>query len=111
MCVPIPGAIIALVLTTTIGFGIALTIFALLLFFASTFIRMVRANTLRIFTEDFPKVAELYGRSKPFIIVHHVLPNISSIFLVQANQHYAVAILTETRLSYLGVGVDHPEIS
>ena len=111
VCVSIPGVVIALVLAATIGSGIASTIFALLFFFTPAFTRMVRANALRILAEDFPKVAELYGRSKPFIAVRHVLPNIFSILLVQASQYYAVAILTEAGLSYLGVGVNRPEIS
>ncbi|WP_083663224.1 ABC transporter permease [Actinomyces mediterranea] len=111
VCVSIPGVVIALVLAATVGSGIGSTIFALLFFFTPAFTRMVRANALRVLSEDFPKAAELYGRGTAFIAVRHVLPNIFSILLVQASQYYAVGILTEAGLSYLGVGVNRPEVS
>lgn len=109
--VSIPGVVVALVLATTIGAGIKSTIFALLFFFTPAFTRMIRANALRVLAEDYPKVAELYGRSKIFIAFRHVLPNILSILMVQASQYYAVGILTEAGLSYLGVGINRGDIS
>lgn len=109
--VSIPGVVIALVLAATIGSGIASTIFALLFFFTPAFTRMVRANGIRVLAEDYPKAARLYGRGPVFIAARHVLPNIASILMVQATQYFAVGILTEAGLSYLGVGINRPQIS
>ncbi|MGV8845318.1 ABC transporter permease [Tessaracoccus sp.] len=109
--VSIPGVVVALVLAATWGAGIGSTILALLFFFTPAFTRMVRAAAIRVLAEDYTTAARLYGRSGFFVAYRHVLPNISSILVVQATQYYAVAILTEAGLSYLGVGINRPNIS
>lgn len=107
----IPGIVFALVLAATIGGGVASTILALSVFFTPAFTRMVRSAAIRVLSEDFVVAAELYGRNKPFILVRHVIPNIASMMIVQFTLYFAVGILTEAGLSYLGVGVSRPGIS
>lgn len=109
--VSIPGVVIALVLAATVGSGISSTIFALLFFFIPSFTRMARAAAMRVLAEDFTVAAALYGRGKVYIALRHVLPNISSMVIVQVTQYFAVGLLTEAGLSYLGVGINRPEIS
>jgi peptide/nickel transport system permease protein len=106
-----PGIIFALVLAATIGSGYATTIFALTTFFTPAFIRVTRASTMRVLAEDYVSVAKLYGRNKMFIIFRHVLPNISSILIVQFTVYFAAGVLTEAGLSYLGVGISRPSVS
>lgn len=107
----IPGMVFALVLAATIGSGAGSTIFALTVFFTPSFTRVVRASALRVLHEDFVTAARLYGRGKIFVLIRHVLPNIASVLIVQFTLYFAVGILTEAGLSYLGVGVNRPSIS
>lgn len=107
----IPGIVFALVLAATIGSGAGSTIFALTAFFTPSFTRVIRASALRVLQEDFVTAARLYGRGRIFVLVRHVLPNIASVMIVQFTLYFAVGILTEAGLSYLGVGVNRPSIS
>lgn len=107
----IPGIVFALVLAATVGSGMGSTIFALTVFFTPSFCRVIRAAAMRVLQEEFITSARLYGRTKVFILVRHVLPNIASVMIVQFTLYFAVGILTEAGLSYLGVGVNRPSIS
>ncbi len=107
----IPGVVFALVLAATIGAGVGSTVFALTVFFAPSFARVVRAAALGVLAEDYITAAQLYGRGRVFILARHVLPNVSSVLIVQFTLYFAMGILTEAALSYLGVGVNRPAIS
>ena len=107
----IPGVVFALVLAATVGAGISSTIIALSIFFTPAFTRVVRAAALRVLGEDYVAAARLYGRRNPFILARHVVPNILSVMIVQFTLYFAVGILTEAGLSYLGVGVNRPDVS
>jgi peptide/nickel transport system permease protein len=106
-----PGIVTALVLAATIGAGAETTIIALTVFFVPSFTRVIRAAALRVLEEDFVTAARLYGRRRLFILVRHVLPNIAGVMIVQFTLYFAVGILVEAGLSYLGVGVSRPSIS
>lgn len=107
----IPAIVFALVLAATIGAGIGSTVLALSVFFIPAFTRMVRAAAMSVVQEDFVLSAKLYGRNRLFIMIRHVLPNIASVMMVQFTLYFAIGILTEAGLSYLGVGVSRPEVS
>jgi peptide/nickel transport system permease protein len=106
-----PGIIFALVLASTIGAGYLTTIFALTCFFTPAFVRVTRASSMRVLAEDYISVARLYGRGKSFITLRHVLPNISSILIVQFTIYFAAGVLSEAGLSFLGVGINRPSVS
>jgi peptide/nickel transport system permease protein len=106
-----PGIIFALVLASTIGAGYLTTILALASFFTPAFVRVTRASSMRVLAEDYISVARLYGRGRTFITFRHVLPNISSILIVQFTIYFAAGILTEAGLSFLGVGINRPSVS
>jgi peptide/nickel transport system permease protein len=106
-----PGIIFALVLASTIGAGYVTTIFALTCFFTPAFVRVTRASSMRVLAEDYISVARLYGRGKSFITLRHVLPNISSILIVQFTIYFAAGVLSEAGLSFLGVGINRPSVS
>jgi len=106
-----PGIIFALVLASTIGAGYLTTIFALTSFFTPAFVRVTRASSMRVLAEDYISVARLYGRGKLFITLRHVLPNISSILIVQFTIYFAAGVLSEAGLSFLGVGINRPSVS
>jgi peptide/nickel transport system permease protein len=86
-------------LTAMAAIGIALV---------PVFARVVRGAGLQVMQQDFVTVTRTYGASSVWIFVRHVLPNVSSVLIVQATVAFAVAILAEAALSYLGLGTPPP---
>jgi peptide/nickel transport system permease protein len=72
------------------------------------FARVVRGAGLQIMQQDYVTISRTYGSSSAWIFVRHVLPNVSSVLIVQATVAFAVAILAEAALSYLGLGTPPP---
>lgn len=107
----IPGIVTALVLAATIGSGAGTTIIALTAFFTPSFARVIRSAAIGVLQENFIIAAQLYGRHRVFVLMRHVLPNISGVLIVQFTLYFAAGILVESSLSYLGVGVNRPSIS
>lgn len=70
--------------------------------------RLVRAETLSLRERDFVAAARAQGASDLRIIVRHILPNALAPVLVAATLGVAGAILTESALSFLGIGVQPP---
>lgn len=106
-----PGILFALVLAATIGIGMNATIVALTVFFAPDFARVSRSAALRVLQEDFVMAARIYGRKSVQIVFKHVLPNIMSVVIVQFTLLFALGIIVEAALSFLGVGVVRPGLS
>lgn len=73
--------------------------------------RLVRAETLTLRNRDFVAAAQLAGASTVRIITRHILPNALAPVLVSATLGIAGAILTESALSFLGLGVQPPDPS
>lgn len=70
--------------------------------------RVTRGAALGVYQTDFVTAAYSYGRGRRFVFLRHVLPNISSVLIVQATVLFALAILAEAALSYLGLGAQPP---
>ncbi len=70
--------------------------------------RLVRAETLSLRERDFVSAARLSGAGLPRILFRHILPNALAPVLVSATLGIAGAILTESALSFLGIGVQYP---
>lgn len=75
------------------------------------FARVARAGTLQVMSRDFVLAARSAGITSSVIAVRHVLPNITSILIVQASVAFALAILAEAALSFLGLGTPPPDPS
>lgn len=73
--------------------------------------RIVRGEVLRLKSQDFVYAAIATGYSTPAILFKHILPNLLSPILVNATFGVANNILTESSLSFLGVGVEPPRPS
>jgi peptide/nickel transport system permease protein len=86
-------------LTAMAAIGIALV---------PVFARVVRGAGLQVMQQDYVTVARTYGSSVSWIFVRHLLPNVSSVLIVQATIAFAIAILAEAALSYLGLGTAPP---
>jgi peptide/nickel transport system permease protein len=70
--------------------------------------RLVRADFISLRERDFVKAAQAIGASDMRIIFLHILPNSMASILVAATLGIAGAILTESALSFLGIGVQPP---
>ena len=106
-----PGILFALVLAATIGIGMTATVVALMVFFAPDFARVSRSSALRVLQEDFVMAARIYGRRSFQIVFKHVIPNIMSVVIIQFTLLFAIGIIIEAALSFLGVGVVRPGLS
>jgi peptide/nickel transport system permease protein len=73
--------------------------------------RLVRAETLSVRERDYVKAMVLAGAGRPRILILHILPNVLTPVLVAATLGVASAILTESALSFLGLGVQPPDPS
>jgi ABC-type dipeptide/oligopeptide/nickel transport system permease subunit len=89
-------------------FGIAL-ILALLVW--TPIARVVRAEVLSVREKEYVEAARAAGASDMRIIFRHLLPNVVGTIIVSATLTMAAAILLETALSYLGLGVRTPDTS
>ncbi|MBD5557665.1 MAG: ABC transporter permease [Desulfovibrio sp.] len=70
--------------------------------------RLVRAETLSLREREFVAAARLAGTSTPHILLRHILPNALAPVLITATLGIAGAILVESSLSFLGLGVQPP---
>lgn len=89
-------------LTATIAIGIA---------GIPSFIRVTRSGTLQIMTQDYIAAARISRVPPALIAWRHVLPNLGGIVAIQASVYFALAVLAEAGLSYLGLGTAPPTAS
>ena len=73
--------------------------------------RIVRAEALKIRELGYVKAAKLLGKSSLYILIRHIIPNAISPVIVYATLGIGSAILTESGLSFLGLGVQPPNAS
>lgn len=73
--------------------------------------RVVRAEVLALREKEFVEAARAAGASGVRIVVRHLLPNVVGVVAVNATLAVAVAIITESTLSFLGFGVQPPATS
>jgi len=73
--------------------------------------RLVRAEVLSLKERDFIKAAQVLGLSQSRIVFRHLLPNALSPIIVLFALRLADAILLESSLSFLGLGVQPPAVS
>lgn len=106
-----PSILLALVLISLFGNGKQNVILALGLVFIPSYVRIVRSEFIRLRDADYIKRAKLLGVSKPRILFVHILPNIFSVFWVSVMIGFNNAILAESGMSYLGIGVQPPDAS
>ncbi|MDR2129483.1 MAG: ABC transporter permease [Burkholderiaceae bacterium] len=106
-----PAILSAIMLTAAFGPGLANAIIAIGLYNIPTFARIARAAANAIWGRSFVLAARACGKGTWAITWQHVLPNIAPVLTVQATVRFAVAILAEAALSYLGLGAQPPQPS
>ena len=103
-----PALLSAIMLTAIYGPGLLTSIVAIGIFNVPVFIRITRASALVVRSREFVLAARALGKNEFRITLEHVLPNIVPILIVQATIQFALAILAEAALSYLGLGTQPP---
>lgn len=106
-----PSILLTLVIISVLGSGRQNVIISLGLVFVPSFIRIVRSEFIRLRDMDYIRRARLMGVGKRRILFVHMLPNIFSVFWVSVMIGFNNAILAESGMSYLGIGVQPPDAS
>jgi peptide/nickel transport system permease protein len=106
-----PALLSAIMLTALYGPGLVTSIVAIGIFNVPVFARITRAAANGVWAREFVLAARACGKGAMRITLEHVLPNIVAILVVQATIQFAVAILAEAALSYLGLGTQPPQPS
>jgi peptide/nickel transport system permease protein len=99
-----PSIIFAIVLMGVLGPSIRNVIIALTLVFGPRIARVARSTVLVARQEIYVEAARASGSSDTRIIARHILPNIVSPLITQASYIFALAVLAEAALSFVGVG-------
>ncbi len=103
-----PALLSAIMLTAIYGPGLLTSIVAIGIFNIPVFARITRASANAVWAREFVLAARACGKGRTRITLEHVLPNIASVLIVQATIQFALAILAEAGLSYLGLGTQPP---
>jgi ABC-type dipeptide/oligopeptide/nickel transport system permease subunit len=103
-----PFLILAVALAASLGPSLMNAMIAIGIATAPTFIRLTRGQVLSVQAEDYVQAAKALGTNDLRILVQHVLPNSLAPLLVQATLTIAQAIIAESSLSFLGLGVQPP---
>ena len=106
-----PALLSAIMLTALFGPGLLISIVAIGIFNIPVFARVARASAATVWSREFVLAARAAGKGALTITRTHVLPNIAPLLSVQATIQFAVAILAEAALSYLGLGTQPPQPS
>jgi peptide/nickel transport system permease protein len=103
-----PGILLALGITAALGASLTNTIIAIAVINTPTIARVTRAQTMLVSSLDYVKANRALGFGNLTIMTRSVLPNSLSPVLVQASLLLASSIITESYLSFLGLGVQPP---
>ena len=107
----LPFIVVALVASVVWGPSLELVIILLALFTWAPFARQVRAETLQLKTTDYVALARVAGASGLRIALKHILPGVVNTVMVLSSLQVGSLILTESVLSFLGVGIPPPQPS
>lgn len=106
-----PGIALAAVLVAVFGGGITVLICAIAFLFTPPVARVVRANVLDQYGEDYVTAERVIGARTPHIVIRHVAVNCAAPVLVFCTVQVAEAIVFEASLSFIGAGVRPPDPS
>lgn len=106
-----PAILLALALVSALGSGWQNTAIAIAVVYTPIFARVARGPTLSVANAEHIKAGRVLGLPLPRLLWRHVLPNVSAPIVVQVTLALSWAILTESALSFLGLGTQPPEPS
>lgn len=103
-----PALLIAILITAIFGPGAINAILAVGIYTVPVFARLARASALGLASREFILAARVAGKGGVRIAFEHILPNILNTLVVQATIQFALGILAEAALAYVGLGVQPP---
>ena len=103
-----PALLLAIMFSAIYGGSTLVAMVAIGIATVPSFARLVRSGSLQVMRSEYVLAARAAGR-RPFAIgLKHVLPNVESLVIVQASVAFAIAVLAEAALSFLGLGTPPP---
>lgn len=111
MFMAFPFMMVILVVVSVLGPSLATIILVLAMFSWPAIARLVRGSVLSLKGMDYVKAGTALGLSAPRIMLKHILPNALGPIIVNATFGVAAAIMAESGLSFLGMGVQSPKSS
>ena len=106
-----PALLSAVMITAVFGPGAINAIIAIGIFNVPVFARLARGSALPLWRRDFVLAARAAGKSRLRISAEHIAPNIANVVTVQATIAFALAIIQEAGLAYVGLGTQPPNPS
>lgn len=106
-----PAILLALAIVAALGRGWLNTAVAIAVVYTPIFVRVARGPVLSVRETDYIKAGRVLGYSQWRLLFRHVLPNVAAPVIVQVALALSWAILTESSLSFLGLGTQPPEPS
>jgi peptide/nickel transport system permease protein len=103
-----PALLSAVMITAVFGPGAVNAIIAIGIFNIPVFGRVARAGALELWPREFILSARASGKNATQITIEHILPNIANILVVQGTIQFALGIVAEAGLSYVGLGTQPP---
>lgn len=107
----LPLLVMALIMAASLGPSLTNTIIAIAIPLVPNVARVIRSNTLALREMPFVEAARAVGMSEARIAIQHVLPNTLAPLIVLATAQFGSAILVESALAFLGLGVPEPHPS
>lgn len=106
-----PALLLAILITAVAGPSALNAILAIGIFNIPVFARLTRGSSLSLWSRDFVLAARIAGKGSFAISREHILPNIANLLIVQGTIQFALGILAEAALSYIGLGTQPPDPS
>ena len=103
-----PSLLMAVMITAVYGPGAINAIIAIGIFNIPVFARVTRGAALSLWAREYILAARVAGKESLLISVQHILPNLGGLLIVQAAIQFALAVVAEAGLSYVGLGVQPP---
>ncbi|WP_288239867.1 ABC transporter permease [uncultured Bifidobacterium sp.] len=103
--ISIPTVLIALVLAVPLGASVAVIVIACGFGYGLNLARVARPQALLVARSAYVESAMANGASGAYVLFRHIVPNILPVMLVQLSLSAGTAVLAESGLTYLGVGV------
>lgn len=103
-----PALLSAVIITAIFGPGAVNAIIAIGIFNIPVFARLARGAALALWPRDFILAARAAGKGAARITLEHIVPNMANLLIVQATIAFALGILQEAGLAYVGLGTQPP---
>ncbi len=106
-----PTILLAITVVSFLGYGLLQVMLAIGVIFSPVFARLVRAETLAIKTESYVEASRALGSPIIKTVIKHIIPNLLGKVIVQCSITFALTVVIEASLSYLGLGTQPPNPS